>query len=183
MRSDAFVKPGYRFFTILRTLISVVPILFPIAGCRRLPCILRRLVPPGLHRIMLIVSGVGVAAALMTKGAPHFKAAVSVAPVIDLATYQAIGVERWMGFLEDNPQGYAEVNLINYADQLQGDLLLIHGSGDENVKFAFTLQFANALIAKNKQFDMMVYPNRHHVIRDAQLHVFTKISHYFFDKL
>jgi dipeptidyl-peptidase-4 len=132
---------------------------------------------------VLIVSGVGVAAALMTKGAPHFKAAVSVAPVIDLPTYQTIGVERWMGFLEDNPQGYAEVNLINYADQLQGDLLLIHGSGDENVKFAFTLQFANALIAKNKQFDMMVYPNRHHVIRDAQLHVFTKISHYFFDKL
>ncbi len=124
-----------------------------------------------------------MAAALMTKAAPHFKAAVSVAPVIDLSTYQAVGVERWMGFLEDNPQGYAEVNLINYADKLQGDLLLIHGSGDENVKFAFTLQFANALIAKNKQFDMMVYPNRHHVIRDAQLHVFTKISHYFFDKL
>ena len=55
-----------------------------------------------------------------------------------------------MGFLEDNPQGYAEVNLINYADQLQGDLPLIHGSVDENVKFVFTLQFTNALIAKKK---------------------------------
>ena len=103
----------------------------------------------------------------MTKGAPHFKAAVSVAPVIYLSTYQTISVERWMGFLEDNPQGYAEVNLINYADQLQGDLPLIHGSVNENVEFAFTLQFTNALIAKNKKFNMMVYLNRHHVIRDA----------------
>ncbi len=124
-----------------------------------------------------------LAAALMTKGAPHFKTAVSVAPVIDISRYQTVGVERWMGFLEDNPKGYYETNLINYADKLQGDLLLIHGTGDENVKFGFTLQFANALIAKNKQFDMMVYPNRHHGIRDAQLHVFTKISNYFLEKL
>jgi dipeptidyl-peptidase 4 len=124
-----------------------------------------------------------LAAALMTKGAPHFKTAVSVAPVIDLSRYQTVGVERWMDFIEDNPKGYYETNLINYADKLEGNLLLIHGTGDENVKFGFTLQFANALIAKNKQFDMMVYPNRHHGIRDAQLHVFTKITNYFLDKL
>ncbi|MFT7461558.1 MAG: dipeptidyl-peptidase-4, partial [Planctomycetota bacterium] len=85
--------------------------------------------------------------------------------------------------IADNPKGYDEVNLINYADKLEGNLLLIHGSGDENVKFAFTLQFANALIAHNKQFDMMVYPNRHHGISDAQLHVFTKIANYFLEKL
>ncbi|MFT5350067.1 MAG: dipeptidyl-peptidase-4 [Gammaproteobacteria bacterium] len=124
-----------------------------------------------------------LAAALMTLGAPHFKTAVSVAPVIDLSTYQAVGVERWMDSIADNPKGYDEVNLINYADKLEGNLLLIHGSGDENVKFAFTLQFANALIAHNKQFDMMVYPNRHHGISDAQLHVFTKIANYFLEKL
>ncbi|MGH8166147.1 MAG: prolyl oligopeptidase family serine peptidase, partial [Woeseiaceae bacterium] len=117
-----------------------------------------------------------LACALMTKGAPHFKTAVSVAPVIDLSRYQAVGVERWMGMLDENPQGYREVNLLNYADKLEGDLLLIHGSGDENVKFAFTLQFADALIEHNKQFDMLVYPNRHHGIEDAQLHVFTSIT-------
>ncbi len=124
-----------------------------------------------------------LAVALMTKGAPHFKTAVSVAPVIDLTRYQAVGVERWMDFIEDNPEGYYETNLINYADKLEGNLLLIHGTGDENVKFGFTLQFADALIAKNKQFDMMVYPNQHHGIRDFQLHVFTKITNYFLDKL
>lgn len=124
-----------------------------------------------------------LAVALMTKGAPHIQTAVSVAPVINLDRYQAVGVERWMGFLKDNEKGYRETNLLNYADKLEGNLLLIHGTGDENVKFAFTLQFANALIAHNKQFDMMVYPNRHHGIRDAQLHVFTKITNYFQDKL
>ena len=124
-----------------------------------------------------------LAAALMTKGAPHIQTAVSVAPVINLDRYQAVGLQRWMGSLEENEKGYRETNLLNYADKLEGNLLLIHGTGDENVKFAFTLQFANALIANNKQFDMMVYPNRHHGIRDAQLHVFTKITNYFQDKL
>ena len=124
-----------------------------------------------------------LAAALMTKGAPHFKTAVSVAPVIDLTRYQAVGVERWMDSIENNPTGYYEVNPMNYADKLEGDLLLIHGTGDENVKYAFTLQFADSLIAHNKQFDMMIYPNQHHGIRDAQLHVFTKISNYFLEKL
>ncbi len=123
-----------------------------------------------------------LAVALMTKGAPHIQTAVSVAPVINLDRYQTVGVERWMGFIKDNEKGYRETNLLNYADKLEGNLLLIHGTGDENVKFAFTLQFANALIAHNKQFDMMVYPNRHHGIRDAQLHVFTKITNYFRDK-
>ncbi len=124
-----------------------------------------------------------LAAALMTKGAPNYKTGVSVAPVIDLSRYQAVGVERWMGQLEENPEGYRQTNLLNYADQLQGNLLLIHGSGDENVKFAFTLQFADALIQHNKQFDLFVYPNQHHGIEDWRLHVYTKIANYFMEKL
>ena len=122
-------------------------------------------------------------AAMMTKGAPHYKVGVSVAPVIDLTRYQAVGVERWMGQLHENQAGYDAVNLINFVDRLEGDLLLIHGTGDENVKFAFTLQFADALIEANKQFDMMVYPNEHHGIEGARLHVYTKIADYFKEKL
>lgn len=124
-----------------------------------------------------------LAAALMTKGAPHFKAAVSVAPVIDLTRYQAVGVERWMGTPEENPEGYAAVNLMNDADRLEGKLLLMHGTGDENVKYAFTLQFADALIAANKQFDMMVYPNQRHAIADARQHVFGTMTRYFEENL
>src|SRR5690606_21099490 len=117
------------------------------------------------------------------KGAPHYKVGVSVAPVIDLVNYQAVGVERWMDQLEVNPEGYARVNLSNFADRLEGDLLLIHGTGDENVKYAFTLQFADALIKANKQFDMMVYPNEHHGIEGARRHVYTKVADYFKEKL
>lgn len=124
-----------------------------------------------------------LAAALMTKGAPTYKTGVSVAPVIDLTRYQAVGVERWMDFFDENEDGYRQVNLLNYADKLQGDLLLIHGTGDENVKFAFTLQFADALISAGKQFDMMVYPNEHHGIEGARLHVYTRIADYFLDNL
>ena len=124
-----------------------------------------------------------LAAALMTKGAPHFKTAVSVAPVIDLNRYQAYGVERWMDSLENNPQGYYEVNLMNFADELQGNLLLIHGTGDENVKYGFTLQLADALIANNKQFDMMIYPNQRHDLDDVRLHLFTRMTDYFLEKL
>lgn len=122
-------------------------------------------------------------AAMMTKGAPTYSTGVSVAPVIDLINYQAVGVERWMGQLDVNPEGYARVNLINYVDRLQGNLLLIHGTGDENVKYAFTLQFADALIKAGKQFDMMVYPNEHHGIESYRLHVYTKIADYFKEKL
>jgi len=124
-----------------------------------------------------------LAAALMTKGAPHFKAAVSIAPVIDLTRYQAVGVERWMGTPGENPDGYAAVNLMNDADRLEGKLLLMHGTGDENVKFAFTLQFVDALIAAGKQFDMVVYPNRRHSISDAREHVFSTMTRYFNDNL
>ena len=124
-----------------------------------------------------------LAAALMTKGAPHFKTAVSIAPVIDLNRYQAYGVERWMDSYENNPQGYHEVNLMNFAGRLQGNLLLIHGTGDENVKYGFTLQLADALIAANKQFDMMIYPNQRHDLDDVRLHLFTRITDYFLEKL
>jgi dipeptidyl-peptidase 4 len=124
-----------------------------------------------------------LAAALMTKGAPRFKVAVSVAPVIDLSRYQSVGVERWMGQLAQNPTGYFETNLLNYADRLEGKLLLVHGTGDENVKYAYTLQLADALVRSGKQFDMMIYPNQHHGLSDVQLHVYTKMTGYFRDNL
>ena len=72
---------------------------------------------------------------------------------------------------------------MNFADRLQGNLLLIHGSGDENVKYGFTLQLADALIANNKQFDMMIYPNQRHDLDDVRLHLFTRMTDYFLEKL
>ncbi len=124
-----------------------------------------------------------LAAALMTKGAPHFAVGISVAPVIDLTRYQAVGVERWMGTPTENPEGYTAVNVMNDAQRLEGKLLLIHGTGDENVKFAFTLQFADALIRADRQFDMLVYPNQRHGISDHRGHVFATMTRYFKEHL
>jgi dipeptidyl-peptidase-4 len=124
-----------------------------------------------------------LAAALMTKAAPRFSVAVSVAPVIDLRHYQAVGVERWMGTPSENQSGYDAVNVMNDADKLEGKLLLVHGTGDENVKYAFTLQFADALIRADKQFDMLIYPNQRHGISDFRGHVFKTMTRYFKDHL
>ncbi len=120
-----------------------------------------------------------LAAALMTKGEGTFSVGVSVAPVINLENYQSIGVERWMGRPETNPEGYFEVNLENFADGLEGRLLLVHGTGDENVKYAFTLQFAQALVAAGKPFDMMIYPNEHHDLAGVRRHLYQIMSDYF----
>lgn len=120
-----------------------------------------------------------LAAALMTKGEGTFSVGVSVAPVINLENYQSIGVERWMGRPETNPEGYYQVNLDNFADGLEGRLLLVHGTGDENVKYAFTLQFAQALVAAGKPFDMMIYPNEHHDLAGVRRHLYQIMSDYF----
>ena len=88
-----------------------------------------------------------------------------------------------MGTPTKNPEGYAAVNVMNDAHRLEGKLLLIHGSGDENVKFAFTLQFADALIRADRQFDMLVYPNQRHGISDYRGHVFATMTRYFKDHL
>ncbi|MCC5861253.1 MAG: DPP IV N-terminal domain-containing protein [Gammaproteobacteria bacterium] len=120
-----------------------------------------------------------LAAALMTKGEGHFRVGVSVAPVINLENYQSIGVERWMGRPETNPEGYYQVNLENFADGLEGRLLLVHGTGDENVKYAFTLQFAQSLVAAGKSFDMMIYPNEHHDLAGVRRHLYQIMSDYF----
>jgi dipeptidyl-peptidase-4 len=131
-------------------------------------------------------SGGGYSACLlMTKAADYFKTGISVAPVINLVCHQRFGVERWMGLPEDNSKGYEETNLLNYAHLLKGNILLIHGTGDDNVKCSYTLQFANALIAAGKQFDMMLYPNRHHDLRggNTQLHWYTKMTDYFLKNL
>ncbi len=119
-----------------------------------------------------------LAAALMVKGEGTFAVGMSVAPVINLENYQSIGVERWMGTPTDNPEGYYQVNLENFADQLEGDLFMIHGTGDENVKYSFTLQFVQSLIEAGKTVDMMIYPNEHHDLAGVRPHLYKTMSRY-----
>jgi dipeptidyl-peptidase-4 len=110
-----------------------------------------------------------------------FKVGVSVAPVPDQTLYDTIYQERYMGLPAENAEGYRIGSPINFAEGLEGQLLLIHGSGDDNVHYQGTERLVNRLIALGKRFDMMVYPNRSHSIREGKgtkLHIHSLIARY-----
>lgn len=126
-----------------------------------------------------------LACMLMTRGADNFRTGIAVAPVTDFRNYDTIWTERYMGLLWENEEGYDAANVINYAERLKGNLLIIHGTADDNVHPLNTIQFVNALIQENKQFDLMLYPNRSHSIRGegTRLHLYTLITDYILENL
>ncbi len=96
-----------------------------------------------------------------------FKAGIAVAPVADQRHYDTIYQERYMGLPEQNPKGYHDGSPISFADGLNAKLLVIHGSGDDNVHFQGTELLINRLVELGKPFDMMDYPNRTHSISEG----------------
>ena len=111
----------------------------------------------------------------------RFRAGVAVAPVADQRNYDTIYTERYMGLLKDDEQGYEGSDVAKSADALHGALLLVHGTGDDNVHFQNSVQMIDALIKAGKQFRLMVYPNKTHSIagKDARVHLFTMIEDHF----
>jgi dipeptidyl-peptidase-4 len=110
-----------------------------------------------------------------------FKVGVSVAPVPDQRLYDTIYQERYMGLPTENAEGYRLGSPINFAEGLKGKLLIIHGTGDDNVHYQGTEKLVNRLIALGKPFDLMVYPNRSHSIREGEgteLHIYSRIARY-----
>jgi dipeptidyl-peptidase 4 len=106
----------------------------------------------------------------------QLRAAVASSPVPDERLYDSIYQERYMGLPSDDTKGYQDGSPISVADGLTGRLLIIHGSGDDNVHFKGTEMLVNRLIALGKQFDFMDYPNRTHALREGpgtQVHVDT----------
>ena len=131
-------------------------------------------------------SGGGYMTALcMTKGAPYFKVGVAVASVTDTRLYDTIWTERYMGLLPENEAGYDSASVLNYADKLQGKLLLVHGTGDDNVHPQNSTQLLDEFVKVNKQADMLLYANRNHGIRggNTTFHLWTKITNYFMKNL
>jgi dienelactone hydrolase len=108
---------------------------------------------------------------LMFRSPELYKVGVAGAPVPDQALYDSIYQERYMGLPQQNAEGYRTGSPITYADGLQGKLLIIHGTGDDNVHFQGTQRLLNRLIELNKQFSFMEYPNRRHGI--GGLHIDT----------
>jgi dipeptidyl-peptidase-4 len=97
-----------------------------------------------------------------------YQAGISVAPVPNQRYYDTIYQERYMGLPQENVEGYANGSPINFAGQLQGNLLLIHGTGDDNCHYQTTELLINELVRLNKPFQMMAYPWRSHGIGEGQ---------------
>ena len=104
-----------------------------------------------------------------------YQTGISVAPVPDMHLYDTIYQERYMGLPDDNQNGYREGSPIRYAENLEGRLLLIHGTGDDNCHYQGAELLINRLIKHNKPFSMFAYPNRSHSIsegKNTSLHLF-----------
>ena len=106
---------------------------------------------------------------LMFRSPELYKVGVAGAPVPDQTLYDSIYQERYMGLPGENATGYHDGSPINYANGLRGKLLIIHGTGDDNVHFQGTQRMLNRLISLNKQFSFMEYPNRRHGITGEHL--------------
>ncbi|TFG42753.1 MAG: S9 family peptidase, partial [Gemmatimonadales bacterium] len=111
---------------------------------------------------------------------------MSVAPVPDERLYDTIYQERYMGLLGPNAEKYDSASAIHQAKGLEGHLLIVHGSGDDNVHYQGTERMINELVRLNKPVDIMVYPNRSHGIREGQgttLHVYSLLTRYLMQNL
>jgi dipeptidyl-peptidase 4 len=106
---------------------------------------------------------------LMFRSPDLFKVGVAGAPVADQHLYDSIYQERYVGLPDENATGYHDGSPINFAQGLKGKLLIIHGTGDDNVHFQGTQRLVNRLIDLNKQFSFMEYPNRRHGITGEHL--------------
>ena len=111
---------------------------------------------------------------------------MSIAPVPDQRYYDTIYQERYMGTPQGNPDGYRRGSPITYAENLRGNLLLVHGTGDDNVHYQGTEALINKLVAHNKHFTMMAYPNRSHGIFEGPgttRHLYGLLTRYLMDNL
>ena len=119
------------------------------------------------------------------KGADVFKMAIAVAPVTNWRFYDSIYTERYMQTPQENASGYDTNSPINFADKLKGNFLLIHGTADDNVHFQNSMQFIEALVQANKQFDWAIYPDKNHGIYGGKtrIQLFNKMTNFIKEKL
>ncbi|HTZ48613.1 MAG TPA: S9 family peptidase [Verrucomicrobiae bacterium] len=119
---------------------------------------------------------------LMFRYPDVYAVGVAVASVPDQRLYDSIYQERYMGLPQDDPKAWEQSSAINFSSGLRGDLLVMHGSGDDNVHYQGFELLVNNLIAQGKVFDMRVYPGRTHGIFEGSgttPDVFTNILGYF----
>jgi dipeptidyl-peptidase-4 len=107
----------------------------------------------------------------------RFKAGISVAPVTDWHNYDTTYTERYMGLPKDNAAEYEKTSIVKSAAKLNGRLLLVHGTSDDNVHMQNSIQFIDAMINAGRPFDLQLYPGKTHGIagREARTHLFNRM--------
>lgn len=127
-------------------------------------------------------SGGGSSTLLLMFREPHlYRMGMAVAPVADVRNYDTIYQERYVGLPGPDSAAYRDASAIHFVGGLEGDLLLVHGTGDDNVHYQGTEQLINALIAEGKPFSMMAYPNRSHGIFEGpgtSVHLYSLLTRY-----
>lgn len=121
----------------------------------------------------------------LAQGNDVLSTAIAVAPVTHWKYYDTIYTERFMRTPQENPEGYEAGSPINYVDQITGDYLLIHGTGDDNVHYQNAVVLVEELIKHDIQFETMFYPNRNHGIYggNTRRHLWKMMSNFILEKL
>jgi len=102
------------------------------------------------------------------KAPDMFRAGIAYAPVSDWSLYDTAYTERYMGTPQDNPEGYRESAPLNFAEELKGKLLLVHGAVDNNVHLQNSMQLIDRLASSDKVFELMIYPQTRHGVRHSR---------------
>ena len=119
----------------------------------------------------------------LTAEAEHFKCGIAVAPVTDFRLYDTAWTERYMGLLPVNKAGYDSADVLSYVDRYQGGLLIVHGTGDDNVHPQHTWQLVEKLAAADKPFDMLMYPGKNHGLPGRHYHLYRKMTRFLKENL
>ena len=121
----------------------------------------------------------------MTKNADLFKMGIAVAPVTNWRYYDTVYTERYLKTPQENPGGYDDNSPVQFAQNLRGKFLLVHGTGDDNVHFQNSIAFVDALIKANKDYQTLYYPNRNHGISggNTRLHLYRQMTNFVLQNL
>ncbi len=119
------------------------------------------------------------------KGNDVFSAAIAVAPVTNWRYYDSVYTERFMRTPQENASGYDDNSPINWVDKLKGNLLICHGTADDNVHVQNAYELSERLVQANKQFEMQIYTNRNHGIYGGytRLHLYNRFMKFLNEKL
>lgn len=116
---------------------------------------------------------------LMTRYPGKYQVGIAGGPVIDWGLYEIMYTERYMRTPNENPEGYKESNLLNHISNLQGKLMLIHGTSDDVVLWQHSLMYLKESIKKGIQLDYFVYPgHQHNVFGKDRVHLYQKVTDY-----